>query len=505
MFTRGLKKLGKLNVRTLTWAVVAVWSLVCLVTLDYNGPFMDEGIYVTAGQRALEGHGLDDGYLGWFAGSLLWPMLAGLGHRVGGLLGARAVALALATLAFCALVLASRNLYGERAALWTALAFAASGPVMAVARMAVYDASALAGIAVSLYAVTELARSDHRGWAVAAALAFCWAVFSKYPTALMLLPLVGVWAALRGRKTGMDLGLFGFSGLAVALAFFLPLREQVAAFIAYRLVHSPATGVTRSMIAVDMARLSAAPLLLAAGGWAAGGWRAASGWWAAGGRRGLATVLLSAMWLWPAYHLVLGDPVSSNKHLVLGFLFGYPLVGLALARSWAGMGARGAEVRGWARWAGRAVAAAWVLALVAVGAGQARRLSVAWPDARPVAAYLVDQVQPGQQLLINESWPYTMYLYEQGRVRTPWDVYDVYRIEHGQSEVDLCEYDWFVDSRGAYRWPPSIVFDVHRCGVFEPVLRAESTVVSMGTDLNYVRYPVRVVVWKNVASVGAEP
>jgi 4-amino-4-deoxy-L-arabinose transferase-like glycosyltransferase len=494
MIVRGLMNLKILNVRTLTWAVVAAWFLVCLVTLDYNGPFMDEGIYVTAGQRALEGHGLDDGYLGWFAGSLLWPMLAGLGHRVGGLLGARAVALALATLAFCALILASRNLYGEQAAFWTALAFAASGPFMTLARMAVYDASALAGIAVSLYAITELARSDHRKWAVGAALAFCWAVFSKYPTALMLLPLVGVWAALRGRKTAVDLGLFGFVGLAVGLAFFLPLREQVAAFIAYRLVHSPATGVSRAMIAVDLARLSAAPLLLAAGGW-----------WAARRRLGLATVLLSAMWLWPAYHLALGDPVSSNKHLVLGFLFGYPLAGLALERSWAGLGARVLEGRGRAQWAGRAIAAAWVLALVALGAAQARRLSVAWPDARPTAAYLVDQVQPGHKLLINESWPYTMYLYGEGRVRTPWDVYDVYRIEHGQSEIDLCAYDWFVDSRGAYRWPASIAFDVHRCGVFEPVWTAESTVVSMGTDLNYVRYPVQVVVWKNVESVGVEP
>ena len=56
-----------------------------------------------------------------------------------------------------------------------------------------------------------------------------------------------------------------------------------------------------------------------------------------------------------------------------------------------------------------------------------------------------------------------------------------------------------------YRWPATIAFDVIRCGGFEPVWTTESTVVSMGTDLNYVRYPVQVVVWKNVESVGAKP
>ena len=140
---------GKLNLTTFTFAIVGAWALVCLATLDFNGPFMDEGIYITAGLRTLEGHGLTDGYLGWFAGSLLWPALAGLGNKVGGLLGARAVALALATFAFACLVLASRNLFGAGAAFWTAVAFAASGPVMAVARLAVYDAAALTGIAAS--------------------------------------------------------------------------------------------------------------------------------------------------------------------------------------------------------------------------------------------------------------------------------------------------------------------------------------------------------------------
>ena len=37
----------------MTWLIVGLWLLFCLFTLNYNGPFFDEGIYITAGQRTL--------------------------------------------------------------------------------------------------------------------------------------------------------------------------------------------------------------------------------------------------------------------------------------------------------------------------------------------------------------------------------------------------------------------------------------------------------------------
>jgi hypothetical protein len=380
--------------------------------------------------------------------------------------------------------------------------------------------------------------------------AFCWAIFSKYPTGLMLLPLMGVLLVLRGRKAVTDVFLFGFVSAAITLAFFLPVRERIVSFFSYRLVNSPAVGVTRAMVAVDLFRLSVVPVLLAL-----------LGWWAAGERRGLATVLFVALLMWPAYHLILGDSVSRSKHLVYGFAFGYPLVGLALDWLWgevgmetrptaqagretrltgeagmetrptaqagretrltgeagmetrptahAGMETRptaqaGRGTRRTARWLGQVVAVVLAVGLIAQGVVQLERFNRAWPDARPAADYLLARVQPGDKLLINESWPYTSYLYDAGRIETPWHVFDVYRITHGQSEIDLCEYDWFVDSQGAYQWPGPIVFRLHRCGVFEPVLTTESTVVGMGRDLEYIRYQVKVVVWQNSESVGAE-
>ncbi len=464
--------------RYAAWLIIGIWFLLNAMTLDYNGPFFDEGIYLTASQRVWDGHGYSDGYLRWFAGSLLWPTLAGPGVRMGGLVGARAIALTLAAAALLALWRATENLFGSRAALWAALAFALSGPFMALARMAAYDALALAGIAASFWAITELARQGHRVWLVIAAVAFTLGMFAKYPAGLMLLPLLSVLFLLRRGEAVADIAIFGFLSLGIALAFFLPVRGEVAYFIGYRLTNSPASGVSAGMIAVELFRLSALPLSMAIGGSLA-----------ARGRRHLAAVLVLSLLLWPAYHLILQDGVSRTKHLVYGFLFAYPLVGLALRTL---LAAR-------ARWSPllRALGVTLLVFSAALGLVQRERLGRAWPDARPAAHYLAGQVQPGQKLLINESWPYTMYLYRAGRIDSPWDVFDVYRITHGESEIELCQYDWFVDSQGAYTWPQPIANAVRGCGTFEQVYVASSTVVNMGTDLDYVRYPVSVTVWRN--------
>jgi hypothetical protein len=294
----------------------------------------------------------------------------------------------------------------------------------------------------------------------------------------MLMPLLGVLVLIRPRHAWADMALFGFLSLAIGLAFFLPVREEVAFFIGYRLTHSPGSIVTVHMIAVELFRLSALPLSLAVGGLLA-----------ARDRRRLALVLALSLLLWPAYHLILRDGVSRTKHLVYGFLFAYPLAGLVIGKLFVARG----------RWSllRQIGGVALIVAIAALGLAQRERLGQAWPDARPAADYLAAQVQPGQKLLINESWPYTMYLYQAGRIVSPWDVFDVYRITHGESEIELCEYDWFVNSQWAYAWPQEIADAVRRCGSFVPVYSARSVVVSIGTELNYIRYPVAVMVWRN--------
>jgi 4-amino-4-deoxy-L-arabinose transferase-like glycosyltransferase len=477
----------------LSLIVIGVWFLFCLATLNYNGPFIDEGTYVTAGQRALEGHGATDGYLKWFNGSLLWPVMAAVGYKVAGLVGTRMVALVLATVAFAAFMRATKNLFGAQASFWATTVLAISGPFLFVARLGVYDAAALAGLAVSVWAITQLERWDDRTWLAAAAIAFTLGVFIKYPVGLMLLPLVGLIIALRRKKSTTDLAIFGFISSAMALAFFLPMREQLVSFVHWNLENQPTFGVTRVMIGFDILYLSAIPSLLAL-----------AGWFVAGQKRGAASVLVLSLAIWPAYHLLTGHSASRDKHLVMGYLFAYALVGLALSALWGAAKPASFEgIRGtWRsiadqRIARRGLVVIIILTLGVIGRVQMNQTDQAWPDTRQAADYLLDQVRPGERLLINASWPYIIYLYTEGRIDSPWAVYDVYRITHGQSEIDLCEYDWFVDAEMFPKWPKSVVTAIQRCGHFEQAFVTTSTVTGLSPSLKYERNLVRTVVWRN--------
>jgi hypothetical protein len=272
-----------------------------------------------------------------------------------------------------------------------------------------------------------------------------------------------------------DIGIFGLVSLAITLAFYLPAREQLGILINWQLANKPTFGSTRAMIGFALLTLSVAPFPLAL-----------IGWFIAKDKRILASVLLLSLTIWPAYHLLLRNPVGDWKHIVFGYLFAYPLIGLAL-------------VTMWERWKRKAVAIATILALAVWGFIQLDRLDRAWPDVRQAASYLTGQVQPGQKLLINESWPYIMYLYTEGRIHSPWDVFDVYRITHGESEIGLCEYDWFVDVQGSYEWPESISETIQQCDDFQLVFSSTSTVMGLSTDLDFVGYPVHTTIWQNTS------
>jgi len=461
-----------------TWLLIGLWLLLGLTQLDYNGPFFDEAIYVTAGQRTLEGHGVSDGYLTWFGGHLLWPVMAAIAYQGAGLLGTRIVALLLSTLVLLSLSRATHNLFGERAAFWATLAFAVNGPFIALARLGVYDTLSLAGMAVSFWALTKMVRQDNRGWLVVAAVAFTIGLFAKYPMALMIVPLSYIVLVQRKSRGFLDLAIFGFVSAAIVLAFFLPSREQLAGLAAWRLTNSPEFGVSLQAIGFAVLYYSAPTLALAVVGWIV-----------SHKQRFLATGLLLSLAIWPAYHVLLADPVSSNKHLVFGFLFAHPLVGLGLDKLW--------QHRPRFTVPRRLAVTGAVFALAAVGYLHLEQSNRAWPDVRPAAAYLVTRVEPGEELLINESWPYTMYLYTQGRIQSPWDVYDGYRLTNGELEGDVCDVAWFVESGGSFEWPDGITETVEACGTFEPVFSHTSTVTGLGNDLKFVTYPVEVVIWRN--------
>lgn len=457
------------------WVIIGLWLVISIATLNYNGPFFDEAIYITAGERTLEGYGYSDGYLVWFAGSLIWPILAAVGYEIAGLVGTRIVAVLLSVIALIAVMRAADNLFGPKAAFWAGLALAFNGPFLALSRLGVIDVLALSGIAVSFGAITELIKRDHRVWLLVAALAFTIGLFAKYPMGLMIFPLAGVILVLRRNKAILDIGLLGFVSAGLTLAFYLPGREQLSQVIPWTLAQTPTFGYTTNMLLFELFYLNVAALILAV-----------LGWFFCKDQRLLATVLLASLLIWPVYHIFAWNPVGQQKHVVFGFLFAYPLVGVALSRLWTGY-----------RLTGRAAATVITIVLVTFGTVQAWQFGRWWPDIREPAKYLVKRVQPGDKLLINDSWSYILYLYNERKISSPWDVFDSYRITHGQSELDLCEYDWVISAQGSYDWPPSIYNQIQSCETYEPVFTSDLQVYGLGPDLDLLEFLVNVTIMEN--------
>jgi len=442
------------------------------IVVAANGPTLDEAIYVTAGHRTLEGYGLADGYLGWFAGSLLWPVLAALGDSAAGLDGARAVAAVFVTVAVTAMWRAAVILFGPRAGFFSVALAVAAAPVLALGHLAVIDAPAAAGIAVAFWAVAELARRDHRGWLVVAAAAYSLAVLAKYPTAASVVPLVLLIVLLRGRSATMDLAVAVLLAAAVFIIYFLSARGPLADFVSWRVENNPNFGVTRPTVAFSQLWYGGLPLLLALGGWLASR------------RKALATVLLLGGLLFPVYHVATANSVGDTKHIVFGLIFVLPLAGRLMD--------------GIARQSGATLACLAVVAAGLFGAFQAQRLDSGWIDVRPAADYLAAHARPDQRFLVDNSWPFTRRLYEADKIDSPWQVFDPYRLRHGELPGSVCRADWFVVAQGAGRWPARVRRRIAACGSFRLVYRERAPVTSIGRDLGFVTWKARVAIYRNV-------
>ncbi len=473
------------------WATMAVLMLfvtfeVVLILRQQTGPFGDESIYIFAGMRTIEGYGLTDNYLTWFAGSLLWPVIAAGGYIVGGLVGARLIALACTSLAIFASARAARNLFGEPAQLWTALALAVSGPVIYLAHLAVYDQLALVGVAVSFWAVSRMGRKNERRWLLVAVLAFAIAVIAKYPMILCLTPLVGVVFALRRKRAQADLFILLSASIALLLMYVLPLREQLVQFLLWRQENNPSFGATTATVRFSILWYGGLAWLLA-------GIAALVTWFTSKNKHLLITILIGGLLLWPAYHFLIDNVVSEEKHQVFGFLFGYPLIGAMFAVIWLRPGS-------W-RWLRRGVVIVALLVMAYAGIAQAMQMDRGWPDTRPAAQYLATHVRPGQVILASDAAPYQMTLYRNGNLRSPWDIYDTYRVAHGEFKGSVCSAGWFVDEVGGISWSNTVRQQIQACGSFKEVFTNTSKVTQLGHSLDFVTYPVQTTVWVNVAKL----
>ena len=365
---------------------------------------------------------------------------------------------------------ATGNLLGMRVRAATALAAVISGPVIALAHLAVYDALAVAFVGGAFWAMTEFLRRDHRGWLAAAALLYALAGLAKYP-ALMFAgpPLAALVVVERGRRARLDLGLAAFIVCAVLLVYFLSDRAQLAAFEAFRTQNNPNFHVGRNQIVYSQIYFTAVPLLLALVGTAVIE------------NRRLALALLTGLIGAPVYHLLTGNPSGDQKHVVFGLLFILPLIGVTISHALY-------------RWRS-AVAVPVLVALGVFGLVQVTRIDEGWGDLRGSVEILTRDVRPGEKLLASSSWVEAAYLYDSGRIASPNDVYDVYRVQHLGKPFNACDFDWFIEVPGGEPWPPAIRRAIQRCG-FRKVYESSATLTGLGSNLRFVTYRAPIEIWE---------
>ncbi len=257
-----------------------------------TGAWYDEGIYATAGLRTFQGYGVSDRYLTWVTGSLLWPVIAGLGFIANGLIGERLFALAMSTIAMVAVIRGAAAIFGENAAFWTGVAALASAPFFALGHLAVHDLPALAGVALSLWATLKFIKADDRLWLVVIALAIVFATLSKYPMLIMAAPIALIIQNTRREKAVMDLAILAVVIGSILLMYFLPFRDQLSTLLE---LDMNLYNLDRATIAYMISFYSIIPVGLSLIGFAL-----------SGKFRPIAIGLLVAALIWPLIHIISG-------------------------------------------------------------------------------------------------------------------------------------------------------------------------------------------------------
>ncbi|MDE8667814.1 glycosyltransferase family 39 protein [Pseudarthrobacter sp. H3Y2-7] len=296
-----------------------------------NTIYRDEGLYVWTGYRVIENwlHGtpLYDDPSRYFSGApALYPVIASLVDRVGGLELVRIFSLLWMLAATAALHAVAKRLFHSEAAFWTALSFAVASPTMFLGHFATFDAMALSLLALAMAAGARGVQTGRFVWAPVVGLLLTVAVVSKY-AALMFVPVVlaVIWLSSVRRWRSMRFAVAGgLTTAAILAALALTVGstelEGLAKTTIDRHVITYATWQDIAQMTVN----SIWPYLVVG--------PIAAGYLAVKLRRPLlALVLLGAMLAPAVYQAYIGESVSLEKHLGFGLLFGSLAIGALLS------------------------------------------------------------------------------------------------------------------------------------------------------------------------------
>src|SRR2546423_4786854 len=198
-------------------------AAVCLRVWDpwYSTAYMDESIYVVYGRMFLAHHFESplSSPLQWTFGWYLWPAMAAVADKIGGLVALREMAAALGVVTVGAIYGFASRVFSKTIGLATAAIMAVLAPAVLVSRIATRDSGSICFFALGLWAFAcAWQNNKKRDWALTALSLFA-AFLCKYLVAVFF-PLLVLLALWKGKKP--------------ILIFALPL---FAACVAYAAIH----------------------------------------------------------------------------------------------------------------------------------------------------------------------------------------------------------------------------------------------------------------------------
>ena len=408
---------GVLSARWPILLILALQAAVSVITLR-NTAFQDEALYLYAGRQIIHhwtgGHAPYENYAFYFSGyPYVYPVIGGFLDMIGGLELARGFSLACMLGVTAIVYLLTRKLFDKPAALLASAAYALTGVVLFLGRLATFDAFCLFLIALTT-AFAVHGSIGKRPWiTLAIGPVLVLAILAKYAGMLFVMPVFGVLACLGVVFVGW---WRAFVRLTLALA-----SLAASLYVAYKTVdksafHAISGSTTNRTAILAEPRLTLLLHVLEMGGLiyllAAIGlllvFRDQPRF------RLLAVVLFGGSWLPPVYHIYMQESISLFKHITYGLFFAMPLAGYALA--WlSGYGRQSMPRPHLGYWlSGVAV----VLVIFTLGLGQAHTLYTGWANTSELSTELHTQIRDGSGRILAEDIEVTRF--DTMDITEPW-------------------------------------------------------------------------------------
>lgn len=352
----------------------------------YSTAYMDESVYVVYGRMFLSRHFESplDTPLQWSFGWYLWPAMAALADRIGGLTALRELAAGLGALTVAATYGFTSRVFSKPIGLGAAAVMAVIAPAVLVSRIATRDSGSICFFALGLWAFAAAWQENKKRYWALAALGFFAAFLCKYLVALYF-PFLVLLALRKGWRPAAFLALPLTAACAgYGMLHFADLKQLLLYGSGYSSLRAPDAWEIYAGNRADFWVVAVAALA------ALGrrGWRARAAWLWAG-----AVVIFIFQWKSRADY-------DYWKHANYALLFLVPLAAAGIVFFMEAM-----HQQNYGRQLSWSVSGVLVL-IAAVGwLGESQTIPpfVFWPNVEPVLAYFDGRLQPDDRVLVDDT------------------------------------------------------------------------------------------------------